>query len=161
MKSAYLQGQSLWTAFFKNNILYWCNDIYPMLCQFFQLGQLRKSFEGDFIWIVPMREQKYSKTFYRISENSEWNLNVFASYSAKKVKKYFAINRYTSEESTNTIYLNERSLTLFFDISTWSKFSNLAIDFFCCRESWPYFKTLILVMKCNWFSHYLAFQKWS
>ena len=108
-----------------------------------------------------MSEQKDSINFYRICENSEWKLNVFASYSAKKVKKYFALNLYTSEQSTNTIYLNVKPFTLFFDFSTWSKFSHLEIDYFCYRESWPYFKILIFVMKCNWFSHYLAFQKLS
>ena len=66
-----------------------------MLCPFFQLGHMRKPFEDDFIWMVPMNEQKNAIDFYWISENSEWNPNFFTSYSAKKVKNYFALNWYT------------------------------------------------------------------
>ena len=131
-----------------------------MFCPFFQLGQLRKSFEGDFIWMVLMSEQKNAINFYRISENSEWNPNFFTSYPAKKVKHYFALNWYTSQQSTITIDLNVRPLTLFFNFSTWSRFSHQKMDYFCCRKSWSYFKILVLVMNCNWFSHYQAFQKW-
>ena len=134
---------------------------YPMLCPFFQLGQMRKSFEGDFIWMVPMSEQRNANNFYRISENSEWNSDFFSSYSAKKLKNYSVLKWYTSEQSTNSINLNVRLLTLSFNFLTWSRFSHLETYSFCCRKSWSNFKILILVMKCNWFSHYQAFQKWS